>query len=71
MRPNTSNTFHASLAFLPSPLTARGSMRLGDGGVGSRWSGTTGSRYGTAGMEASSWVVVGQGLRSIPQGGNT
>jgi hypothetical protein len=66
MRPTTSNIFHTSLAFLPSSLVPRTSMRVGTRDVGSHWCTTTGSRYGTRGMEASLWVVVGPELWRIP-----
>lgn len=66
MRPTTSNIFHTSLAVHPSSLTARRrNMRVGNRRVASRWCSTTGFRYGTTGMEASSWVVVGPALRRV------
>ena len=37
MRPSSSNIFHTSLAFHPSSLTARRSMRVGNRSVGSQW----------------------------------
>jgi hypothetical protein len=66
MRYSGSNIFHMSLAFHPSFLTARGSMHFGTRSVGSPWYCTTGSRYGTRGMEASSWVVVTPALWRFP-----
>ena len=65
MRPSSNNIFHTSLAFHPSSLIARSSMHLGTRGVGSQWCGTTGSRYGTRGIEATSRVVVSAALRRI------
>jgi hypothetical protein len=71
MRPTTSNIFHTSLAFHPSTLTAgRSSMRVDTRGVGSQWCSTTGSRYGTRGIESSSWVVGSPALWRVPYGGN-
>jgi hypothetical protein len=69
MRPTTSNIFHMSLAFHPSSLIARGSMRVGNRGVGSQWYCTTGSCYGTRGMESSWRVVVSPALWRVPYGG--
>jgi hypothetical protein len=66
MRPTSINIFHTSLAFLPSSLTARSSTRVANWGVGSQWYCTTGSCYGTRGMEASSGVVVSPELWRIP-----
>jgi hypothetical protein len=66
MRPSSSNIFHASLAVHPSTLTVRTSMRVGNRGVGSQWCSTTSACYGTGGMGASSWVVVGPELWRVP-----
>jgi hypothetical protein len=70
MRPTTSNIFHTSLAVLPSSLTARTSMRVDGRGVESQRCSITDSRYGTRGMEASSWVVASLTLWRVLQGGN-
>jgi hypothetical protein len=66
MQPTSSNIFHTSLAFHPSSLTARTSTRAGNKGVGKQWYFATGFRYGTIGMEASSWGVVSPESYRIP-----
>jgi hypothetical protein len=70
MQPTASYIFHTSLAVLPSSLTARTSIRVGNRRVESQWCSTAGSRYGTRGMGASSWGVVSTELRRITLGGN-
>jgi hypothetical protein len=70
IRPTTSNIFPKSLAFHLSSLTTSTSMRVGDRGVGSQRCSTTVSRYGTGGMEASSWVMVGPEVRRVSLGEN-
>jgi hypothetical protein len=61
MRSTSSDIFHTRSALHPSSLTARrgGSIRVGNWEVGDRWCSTiTGYRYGTRGMEVSSWMVA-------------
>jgi hypothetical protein len=70
MQPTTRNIFHTSLAFHPSSLSERRSIRLGNRRVESQRCPATGSRYGTRGMEASSWILVRPELWRTPQGGN-
>jgi hypothetical protein len=65
MRPTTSNIFQTSLAFHPSSLSTRTSMRVGTRGVGSKRCSSTGSCNETTGMEASSCGVVGPELWRI------
>jgi hypothetical protein len=71
MRPTTSNIFHTTIVFHPSSLAARrSSLSAGTRDVGSQWCSVTRCRYGTTGMESSSWVLVGPEVRRISQGGN-
>jgi hypothetical protein len=71
MWPTISNILYTSLALHPSSRTARRrAMSAGTRGVGSQCCSTTGSRYRSRRMEASSWVVLSPELWSIPQGVN-